>query len=89
MDFNFRELVKFLYTFFQAMNQLFFLMVNFINQKYLPISYLPLWIILTTPLFILALFFFGFIIGMIRFSARFIKANNFSKNIYTTYGLQK
>ena len=70
---------NFFTPFFQAMNPIVFFNGEFYQSKYLPISYLPLWIILTTPLFILALFFFGFIIGMIRFSARFIKANNFSK----------
>ena len=75
--------LNFFTPFFQAMNPIVFFNGEFYQSKYLPISYLPLWIILTTPLFILSLFFFGFTIGIIRFSKRFIKVNNFpKKNLY-------
>ena len=75
--------LNFFSPFFQAMNPIVFFNGEFYQSKYLPILYLPVWIILTTPIFILFLFTYGFFFGIKRFSKRFAESDNFSrKNIY-------
>ena len=54
---------NFFSPFFQAMNPIVFFNGEFYQSKYLPILYLPVWIILTTPIFILSLFVYGFFWG--------------------------
>ena len=52
--------LNFFTPFFQAMNPTVYFDGQFYQSKFLPISYLPKWIILTTPIYILLLFIVGF-----------------------------
>lgn len=79
---SYYNFLNFFSPFFQAMNPIVFFNGEFYQSKYLPISYLPLWIILTTPVFILVLFINGFYFKIKRVFLKFInvdKSKIFSK----------
>ena len=54
---------------------------QFYQSKFLPISYLPKWIILTTPIYILLLFIVGFYKNLKRLLFRFVSINS-KKNLF-------
>lgn len=77
--------LNFFDPFFQAMNPTVFFGGEFYQSKYLPISYIPLWIFLTTPIYLIILFTLGFFFKIRRLFNRFIKIDNLLKKI--TYDL--
>ena len=50
---NYSDWVNFFEPFFKAMNPIVFFNNEFYQSKYLPISYLPIWIIISTPIWLL------------------------------------
>ena len=71
--------LNFFDPFFQAMNPTVFFAGEFYQSKYLPFSYLPSWIFLTTPVFLIVLFIYGFFLGIRRLFNRFIHISTLSK----------
>ena len=57
-----------------------FFLGNYYLSDHLPFSYLPLWIIISTPLFLLILFIFGFLLYLRRLLLRFFNLKEFSVN---------
>ena len=49
---------------------------NFYQSKFLPISYIPLWITITTPLYVLSFFLFGIFQNIRRIFLRLISIDN-------------
>ena len=72
------EWLNFFSPFFQAMNPTVYFNGEFYQSKYLPLSYLPTWIILTTPVFILILFFYGLFLICSRFANNFLNVESFN-----------
>ena len=72
------EWLKFFSPFFQAMNPTVYFNGEFYQSKYLPLSYLPIWIIITTPVFILILFIYGFFLTCKQFSNNFLNIESFN-----------
>ena len=56
---------------------------NYYRSNLLPYSYLPIWIIISTPIFHLILFLLGFTTILIRFFKRFINIKN--NSIYSDF----
>ena len=73
--------LNFFTPFFQAMNPTVYFDGQFYQSKFLPISYLPKWIILTTPIYILLLFIVGFYKNLKRLLFRFVSINS-KKNLF-------
>ena len=69
---NISEWLNFFSPFFQAMNPTVFFNGEFYQSKFLPMYYLPLWIILTTPVYLILIFLLGFVYQIRRFFFRFI-----------------
>ena len=57
---NLNEILNFFKPFFYSMNPTVFFNGEFYKSKYLPIYYVPLWILITTPVYYLLMFFIGF-----------------------------
>ncbi|MDB4339968.1 glycosyltransferase family 39 protein [Pelagibacteraceae bacterium] len=69
---SFQELINFFETFkVQAYPKVFF-KGNFFYSHHLPLSYIPMWIAISTPIFCLLLFFIGFTNYFRRFFLRLI-----------------
>jgi len=73
--------LNFFTPFFQAMNPTVYFDGQFYQSKFLPISYLPTWIILTTPIYILLFFIVGFYKNLKRLLFRFVSIDS-KKNIF-------
>ena len=73
--------LNFFTPFFQAMNPTVFFDGQFYQSKFLPISYLPKWIILTTPIYILLFFILGFYKNLKRLLFRFVSIDS-EKNLF-------
>ncbi len=69
---NFEQFKNFFEPFFFAMNPTVFFNGNFYQSKFLPISYIPIFIFISTPVFILLLFSIGFLQHIKRVFNRFI-----------------
>jgi len=69
---NISEWLNFFSPFFQAMNPTVFFNGEFYQSKFLPMYYLPIWIILTTPAYLILIFLLGFVYQTRRFFLRFI-----------------
>tara|TARA_B100000965_G_scaffold166856_1_gene139107 strand:+ start:1891 stop:3543 length:1653 start_codon:yes stop_codon:yes gene_type:complete len=69
---NISQWLNFFSPFFQAMNPTVFFNGEFYQSKFLPMHYLPLWIILTTPAYLILIFLLGFVYQTRRFFLRFI-----------------
>ena len=69
---NISQWLNFFSPFFQAMNPTVFFNGEFYQSKFLPMHYLPLWIILTTPAYLILIFLLGFVYQIRRFFLRFI-----------------
>ncbi len=69
---NFEKWLSFFNPFFQAMNPIVFFDGKFYQSKYLPLSYIPYLILITTPIFILCLFLSGIYLSFKRFFQRFL-----------------
>ena len=80
LDLN--QWLNFFTPFFQYMNPTVFFNGEFYQSKYLPISYLPLFIFITTPVYIILFFILGLFTQFRRFFLRFIKIKE-TKEIYT------
>jgi hypothetical protein len=78
---SFEQWTNFFSPFFQAMNPTVFFNGEYYQSKYLPISYLPLWIILTTPFHITVLSCIGFFFMTKRFYKRYIRIESNTKKI--------
>ena len=65
-------MLNFFQPFFYAMNPWVFFNGEFYQSKYLPYSYIPIWIIITTPIYILLFFIFGFYKHTKRVFTRFL-----------------
>ena len=76
---SFEQWTIFFSPFFQAMNPTVFFNGEYYQSKYLPISYLPLWIILTTPFHITILSCLGFFFKIKRFFKRYIRIKSNTK----------
>lgn len=70
---------NFFNPFFYAMNPMVFFNGNFYQSKFLPYSYLPLWIVMTTPFYITIFFCIGFFNNFKRVFKRLI---NIKENSY-------
>ena len=70
---------NFFKPFFQAMNLTVYFDGEFYKSKHLPLNYIPYWIMLTTPIYILLFFFIGFYNNLKRFLLRFINIDNKKK----------
>ncbi len=57
---NIHTLLNFFDPFFYAMNPVVYFNGDFFQSKFLPYSYLPIWIFISTPVFLFFLFLFGF-----------------------------
>ena len=66
------QLSNFFNPFFYAMNPMVFFNGNFYQSKFLPYSYLPLWIVMTTPFYITIFFCIGFFNNLKRVFKRLI-----------------
>ncbi len=71
--------LNFFTPFFQAMNPTVYFDGQFYQSKFLPISYLPTWIILTTPIYILLFFIVGFYKNFKRLLFRFVSIDSKKK----------
>ena len=69
---NISQWLNFFSPFFYAMNPTVFFNGEFYQSKFLPMHYLPLWIILTTPAYLILIFLLGFVYQTRRFFLRFI-----------------
>ena len=69
---NFENWLSFFNPFFQAMNPIVFFDGKFYQSKYLPLSYIPYLILITTPIFTLCLFLSGIYLSFKRFFQRFL-----------------
>lgn len=76
--FNFFEWIS---VFFYNMNLRIYFNGDYYHIKYLPRSYLPTWISITTPIYILLFFIFGYLILCKRFFLRLLNIKKF----VTTY----
>ena len=75
--------LNFFSPFFKYMNPMVFFNSEFYESKHLPISYLPYWIFISTPVYITLFFILGFSIQFRRFFLRFInikETNKIEKN---------
>ena len=82
-----------IYNFIKAFDniipsQYIFFNGNFLNNDYLPFLYLPTWIFISTPIYHLFLFFFGFIFLSRRIFNRIIKIEKI-KNYYDLWRNEK
>ncbi len=64
---------------------------HYINSKFLPLNYVPIWISITTPLITLFLFSFGYFILLKRFFIRLIniRASAFSNDFWKSQNEKK
>ena len=69
---NLKQISDFFEPFFYAMNPWVFFNGEFYQSKYLPYSYIPLWIMITTPVYVLIFFIFGFYYHAKRIFMRFV-----------------
>ena len=53
---------------------------KFFESNYLPLNYIPKWILISTPVYYLFLFVFGYLYYIRRIYLRFEKIKNFSMN---------
>ncbi len=74
---NLSNFFNFFKPFFYAMNPTIFFSGEFYESKYLPISYLPVWIFISTPIYIVIFSLLGFIFHIRRIFTRYtlIKMN--------------
>lgn len=81
------DTINSLVSYFKILNDYFNAKVFFLNNYYssnlLPYSYIPIWIIISTPLLHLILFFLGFSNMVLRFFKRF--TNIKSRSIYADF----
>lgn len=75
---NLSEFLNFFTPFFQAMNPIVFFGGEFYQSKYLPLYYLPKWIFISTPIYILFFFLVGLLIQIRRLFFRYL---NIDKNM--------
>ncbi len=73
---------NFFTPFFQAMNPTVYFDGQYYQSKFLPLNYLPKWIILTTPIYILFFFLIGFYKNFKRLLFRFVSIN-YEKKFFT------
>ena len=78
---SFDQWANFFNPFFQAMNPTVFFNGEYYQSKYLPISYLPLWVILTTPVYITVLSCLGFLFKIKRSFKRYIRIDRDTKKV--------
>ena len=72
---SFKNIIPSLYIFFEG---------NYYNNNFLPISYLPIWILISTPVLHLTLFFIGFFFILKRIFQRLleIKENSITNDLW-------
>ncbi|MDB9705621.1 hypothetical protein OAA54_01215 [Pelagibacteraceae bacterium] len=75
---NYHEILNFFQPFTVQTNPKVYFNGEFFSSNHLPISYLPIWISITTPIYILILFFFGVSIYLKRFFTRFLNIKKVS-----------
>ena len=78
---NIHTLHNFFDPFFYAMNPVVYFNGDFFQSKYLPYSYLPIWIFISTPVFLFLLFIFGFFSCFRRIFFRLISIKEEAKII--------
>ena len=78
---NIHTLHNFFDPFFYAMNPVVYFNGDFFQSKYLPYSYLPIWIFISTPVFLFLLFIFGFFSCFRRIFFRLISIKEDAKII--------
>ena len=78
---NLHQWTNFFSPFFFAMNPTVFFNGEFYQSRYLPVYYVPLWIILSTPVYILFIFGLGILYQIRRFFLRFLKIEK-KKNLF-------
>ncbi len=78
---NIHTLFNFFDPFFYAMNPVVYFNGDFFQSKFLPYSYLPIWIFISTPVFLFFLFIFGFFSCFRRIFFRLISIKEDAKII--------
>ena len=73
---NILEFKNWFESFFYYMDLRILFNGDYYNIKYLPRSYLPTWIFISTPIYVLILFIFGFFILIRRFFLRTLRIKN-------------
>ena len=79
---DFSQLKNFFDPFFSAMNLIVYFNGDFYQSKYLPISYLPIWIMISTPIYIFLLFIIGYVNHFKRVFKRLINIKEKNSNYY-------
>lgn len=79
---NLNQIANFFQPFFYAMNPWVFFNGEFYQSKYLPYSYIPVWIVITTPFYIFLFFILGFYRHAKRVFIRFLNVKEKSINNY-------
>ena len=74
--FNLFEIHKWLSSFFYSMDYRILFNGEYYHMRYLPRSYLPIWMIITTPLYIFIIFVFGLFFTTKRFILRTLNIKN-------------
>ena len=75
-ELNIFEISNWLSSFLYYMDYRMLFNGEYYHIKYLPRSYLPIWIFITTPLYVIILFFIGFLYSSKRFFLRVLKIDN-------------
>ena len=77
---NLNQILNFFEPFFYAMNPWVFFNGEYYQSKYLPYSYIPIWIFITTPIYILLFSILGFLKHAKRIFIRFLNIKEKSIN---------
>ncbi|WP_075533980.1 glycosyltransferase family 39 protein [Candidatus Pelagibacter communis] len=77
------QIINFFDPFFSVMNPIVYFNGEFYQSKYLPASYLPIWIAISTPVYIFLFFLIGYFKHFKRVFNRFININEKNSNFFT------